>query len=123
MTDTVNIIAYGTLMQRERNHYFCRNAIRITPCTLKGTLYDTGYSFPALTLTGDTTIHAELIEIPDSDWPAIDRLEGYPQLYDRVFTEVSTADGPEQGWVYIMQNLPADAKVIPSGTWRKQKNG
>ena len=40
---TAFLIAYGTLMTGERNHRFCENAISITPCIVKGTLYDTGY--------------------------------------------------------------------------------
>ena len=39
---TVKLIVYGTLLSGERNHHFCRNAVKITPCTVIGTLYDTG---------------------------------------------------------------------------------
>ena len=40
---TVKLIVYGTLMSGERNHRFCRNAVRITPCSITGTLYDTAW--------------------------------------------------------------------------------
>lgn len=74
--NTVQIIAYGTLMTGECNHRYCRNAVSIQPCTIKGTIYDTGWHFPAFRPEGDNTVHAELIEIPIADWPAVDRLEG-----------------------------------------------
>ena len=45
--NTVQIITYGTLMTGERNHRFCRNAVSIQPCTITGTIYDTGWGFPA----------------------------------------------------------------------------
>ena len=79
---TVLLIAYGTLMTGERNHRFCENAVSITPCIVKGTLYDTGYGFPAFVPEGATEVKAELIEIHISAWADIDRLEGYPRLYD-----------------------------------------
>ena len=60
---TVQIIAYGTLMTGEPNHRYCRNAVYIQPCTITGTLYDTGWGFPAF-VPGETgTVKVELIEI------------------------------------------------------------
>ena len=75
---TVKLVVYGTLMTGEGNHSLCANAVNITPCTIVGTLYDTGWGFPAFEQTGDTVVHAELIEIPFEDWRRVDCLEGYP---------------------------------------------
>ena len=116
--DTVKIITYGTLMTGERNHHYCRNAISITPCTITGTLYDTGYGYPAFEPVGNGIVNAELIEIPVSDFPAIDRLEGYPILYDRIELAAETAAGSEVGWIYIMNELPKHATIITSGDWK-----
>ena len=122
--NTVKLIVYGTLMSGERNHRFCRNAVNITPCTVTGTLYDTGYGFPAFAPEGDGTVKAELIEIPIEDWAAVDRLEGYPRLYDRQLMQAMLADGGEAtGWVYIMNNLPPMATVIESGSWKEYRHG
>ena len=122
--NTVKLIVYGTLMSGERNHRFCRNAVSITPCTVTGTLYDTGYGFPAFAPEGDGEVKAELIEIPLADWADVDRLEGYPRLYDRQLLQVTLADGGETtGWVYIMTELPEDAKVIESGNWKEYRHG
>ena len=120
--NTVQIIAYGTLMTGERNHRYCRNAVSIQPCTIKGTIYDTGWQFPAFRPEGDTTVHAELIEIPITDWSAMDRLEGYPRLYDRMLVPATLADGSTvEAWVYVMNTIPAQARVIPSGDWKNRE--
>lgn len=122
--NTVKLIVYGTLMSGESNHRFCRNAVSITPCTVIGTLYDTGYGFPAFVPDGDSVVQAELIEIPLADWADVDRLEGYPRLYDRQLLQATLADGGEAtGWVYIMNTLPPMAKVIESGDWKEYRHG
>ena len=122
--NTVKLIVYGTLMSGESNHRFCRNAVNITPCTITGTLYDTGYGFPAFVPEGENTVAAELIEIPFEDWEAVDRLEGYPRLYDRLMFPAKLADGTDTtGWVYVMHNLPEMATVIESGSWKEYRHG
>ena len=116
---TVKLIVYGTLLSGERNHHFCRNAVSITPCTVIGTLYDTGCGFPAFQAEGNTSVKAELIELPITDWAAVDRLEGYPRLYDRQLIFCSLADGTtDTGWIYIINTLPPMTKVIKSGDWK-----
>ena len=122
--NTVKLIVYGTLMSGESNHRFCRNAVSITPCTITGTLYDTGYGFPAFVPEGENTVAAELIEIPFEDWEAVDRLECYPRLYDRLMFPAKLADGTDTtGWVYVMHNLPEMAQVIESGSWKEYRHG
>ena len=121
---TVKLIVYGTLLSGEYNHHFCRNAVKIMPCTVTGTLFDTGCGFPAFQPEGNTTINAELIEIPLSAWEAIDRLEGYPRLYDRQLFLCTLSDGTTDiGWIYIMNNLPPMATVIISGDWKGHRHG
>ena len=122
--ETVKLIVYGTLMSGERNHRFCRNAVSITPCIATGTLYDTGCGFPAFVPVGNTIVKAELIEIPLADWADIDRLEGYPRLYDRLMFPAKLENGTEvSGWVYVMHNLPEMAQVIESGSWKEYRHG
>ena len=122
--NTVKLIVYGTLMSGESNHRFCRNAVSITSCTVTGTLYDTGYGFPAFVPEGENMVAAELIEIPFEDWEAVDRLEGYPRLYDRLMFPAKLADGTDTtGWVYVMHNLPEMAQVIESGSWKEYRHG
>ena len=121
---TAKLIVYGTLLSGERNHHFCRNAVKITHCTVIGTLYDTGYGFPAFVPEGEGVVKAELIEIPIEDWAAVDRLEGYPRLYDRQLISCTLPDGTtDTGWIYIMNTLPPMAKIIESGSWKEYRHG
>ena len=122
--ETVKLIVYGTLMSGEANHRYCANAIKITTCHIIGTLYDTGYGYPAFVPEGNNVVQAELIEISIEDWESVDRLEGYPRLYDRQLMQATLADGGEAtGWVYIMTELPEEAKVIESGSWKESRHG
>ena len=121
---TVQLIVYGTLLSGERNHHFCRNAVIITPCTVASTLYDTGCGFSAFQVDGNTTVKAELIEIPVADWASVDRLEGYPRLYDRQLIYCTLPDGAtDTGWMYIMNTLPPMATVIKGGDWKGHRHG
>ena len=94
------------------------------PCTVIGTLYDTGCGFPAFQMEGNTSVKAELIEIPIADWAAVDRLECYPRLYDCQLISCTLADGTtDTGWIYIMNNLPPMATVIKGGEWKGYRHG
>lgn len=120
-SNEVNIIVYGTLMCGERNYYLCENAISIIPCKIQGQLFDTGYGYPAFVSDGLMSVTAELITIPIEDLPRIDRLEGYPDLYDRKVIDATLDDGTKaSGWVYIMTELPRHATQIPSGRWKER---
>ncbi len=117
--ETVLIAAYGTLRSGERNERFCRNAISRRSAIISGTLYDTGWGFPAFVPAGKTKVTVELIEIPIRDWADVDRLEGYPRLYDRMLMDFMLGRGEiVQAWIYIMDRLPKQAWVISSGDWK-----
>lgn len=119
--ETVKIIVYGTLLRGECNHFFFCNALSIRPCTISGTLYDTGFGYPAFVPSGTTSVEAEIVMIPKSDFAAVDDLEGYPQLYKRIEFAAMLSDGTmESGWIYIMNKLPDSATIIPSGSWRQR---
>ena len=108
--ETVLIAAYGTLRSGECNEHFCRNAI---------SLYDTGWGFPAFVPKGKTKVAVELIEIPIRNWADVDRLEGYPRLYDRMLMDFTLDNGEQvKAWIYIMNTLPEQAKAIVSGDWK-----
>lgn len=109
-------------MTGERNHRFCRNAVSIQPCTFTGTIYDTGWGFPAFRPEGNATVRGELMEIPIADWPAVDQLEGYPRFYDRMLVPATLEDGGTvEAWVYVMNTIPPQAKVITSGDWKNRE--
>lgn len=115
---------YGTLLVGEPNYQVGADAVSRTPCTITGTLYDTGWGFPAFVPDGATEVVAELLEVDEAMMERLDRLEGYPNLYDRRKVTVSMPDGQDDtAWVYMMNRLPDRAKVIPVGDWREWRKG
>ena len=121
MPDSVQIITYGTLMSGQRNHYLCRNCMGIVPVTFFGTLFDTRWNFPALVLEGHTQIKAELMVLPPTSLPDIDRLEGYPRLYGRKLITAKTFDGADvHGFVYFFkrEQIQRSFILIPNGDWK-----
>ncbi len=115
------VFVYGTLLSGEGNAHWARGARR-TPAWTRGTIYDTGFGFPAYVREGETRIAGELLTVDAEGFRSMDRLEGYPRLYRREEIEVFTAAGSRaKAWVYIMNSLPETAKVIASGSWRNRR--
>lgn len=112
------IFVYGTLLTGERNAH-CAGAARRQRGWTCGTIYDTGYGFPAFVTRGRTHIVGEVLTANDEQFHSMDRLEGYPRLYRREQIQVNLDGGGRVlAWVYIMNDLPKGAKVIESGNWR-----
>ena len=115
------VFVYGTLLTGERNARWAMNARR-HPAWTHGTIYDTGWGYPAFVKEGETKIVGELLTVDDEGFASMDRLEGYPRLYRREEIEAFTAEsGCVRAWVYIMNSLPKDAKVIEGGDWRNRR--
>ena len=116
-----NIFVYGTLKRGYKNSYLTFNSIRNSKCSIKGTMYDTGYGYPALTLNGDYIIQGQLISIPKEYLIYYDQLEGYPEYYDRKVIEINVDGVWEKAFVYTMQNISLNRfmqpVVVQSGTW------
>ena len=119
------VFVYGTLLTGECNAHRAGRARRQKAWTL-GTVYDTGYRFPAFVKRGRTRIVGEVLTVDDDGFKSMDWLEGYPRLYRREQIRVHLVGGGQVlAWVYIMNNLPKNATVIESGDWvsyRKSKD-
>ena len=113
------VFVYGTLLTGECNARCALGARRVR-ATAKGTIYDTGFGYPAFVRKGETRIEGELLFVDDEGFKSMDRLEGYPRLYRREEIMVTTESGRRKAWVYIMNRLPEHAKVIESGDWRNR---
>ena len=111
------VFVYGTLLAGERNARCAGNARRQKAWTL-GTIHDTGWRFPAFVKRGRTHVKGEVLTVNDDDLRSMDRLEGYPHLYRREQIQVHLVGGGSVlVWVYIMNDIRADAPVIESGDW------
>ena len=112
------VFVYGTLLTGECNARWAGNARRQKAWTL-GTIHDTGYGYPAFVKRGRARIVGEVLTVGDDGFRSMDRLEGYPNLYRREQIQVHLVGGGSVlAWVYIMNRLPASAKVIAGGDWR-----
>lgn len=120
------VFVYGTLLTGECNAHRAGRARRQKAWTL-GTVYDTGYRFPAFVKRGRTRIVGEVLTVDDDGFKSMDWLEGYPRLYRREQIRIHLVGGGQVlAWVYIMNDLPKKATVIESGDWvayRKSKDG
>lgn len=95
---------YGTLRKGQGNHRFMSNSKFIGYGVLKGWEFCVG----RLTIknTGNGFVIVEVYDVPESDVPAIDRLEGYPYIYNREEVDVIIPGvGVVKAWVYYIPNI------------------
>jgi gamma-glutamylcyclotransferase (GGCT)/AIG2-like uncharacterized protein YtfP len=108
------LAVYGTLKKGHPNHQVIDDAEYLGQEAIKGwAMYSLGY-FPCIVpmkLSGQVVV--EVYKVPDL--ARADRLEGYPNFYDRV--QVPTSHG--DAWVYFMRKVPTGAKRIKSGVWQE----
>ena len=110
------VFVYGTLLAGEPNHYWLAGAEPIGPARTAPAfeLYTFG-PYPGLVAGGHTSVVGELYAVTDAILARLDRLEGYPDFYDR--QEIALTEGtaiaytvrPDQVW-----GLPR----VPNGDWR-----
>ena len=120
--ETFKVAVYGTLLAGERNEGYADGAISRVPCTIRGTLYDTGWNYPAFVPGEDgREVKAEVLTVDAKVLKSMDALEGYPRFYRRDEVEATLADGTVvRAMVYVMNRLPERAAVIASGDWRNR---
>ena len=120
--ETFKVAVYGTLLAGERNEGYADGAISRVPCTIRGTLYDTGWGFPAFVPDGNgREVKAEVLTVDAKVLKSMDGLEGYPRFYRRDEVEAVLEDGSAvKAMVYVMNRLPERAAVIVSGDWRNR---
>ena len=120
--ETFKVAVYGTLMAGERNACWARGAKGRVPCVIRGTLYSTGYGYPAFVPDADgREVKAELLTVTDATLALLDGLEGFPWLYGHRKVKAVLEDGREvEAMAYVMNTLPRGAKVIPGGDWRRR---
>ena len=113
-----NFIAYGTNMTGEKDETFSSKAVIVRPCTLTGTLYDSGYHYPLFSPKGNTVVEAEYLRIPqellDDTMEMLDSSPFKPE-----FLVAKAPDGSTfGGWAVCLDVMPPRAKVIESGCWK-----
>lgn len=113
------IFVYGTLRKGGSNHRLLEKSkfVGVHITQNEYTMVDFG-PFPALLEEGVTPITGEVYEIDNPTALAIDRLEGYPHLYQRkvIDTEYGKA------LVYYIEDISEYSRgralpIIESGVW------
>ncbi len=100
----VNVFVYGTLKRNETNHGVMKSANGefITEAKLPGYyMVNTPWCpFAAKSDNDDDYIEGELYKVPAEKLHILDRLEGYPQLYDRDTVNIKDLDA----FIYVNRN-------------------
>jgi gamma-glutamylcyclotransferase (GGCT)/AIG2-like uncharacterized protein YtfP len=125
------IFVYGTLMRGMANaHLLAPFAVETMAAEMAGRLYHLT-DYPAVVLNPACRVKGEVVRGDDIDkaLELLDDLEDYfgpghpDNLYDRVLTEVTAADGRRiAAWVYVWarpEELPEIATNVAGGCWRK----
>lgn len=123
-----NVFVYGTLMHDEHNHGVLQEYIhkkkarRAGFSTLTGyaKMYDTGMGFPAVvpSLGAQPAICGEKYLVNNACLAALDRLEGYPDLYNRTTVVLDSGD---TAWMYFQQEAKDDYVHIKYGNWKTHR--
>jgi len=123
------IFVYGTLRAGQAPPGLAGWLARLArrPATLPGRLLDLG-AYPGAVLAppdvaSAPTIVGELVEVPASRLPQLDRYEGYDpedragSLFLRARARATPADGrPVACWVYVWAG-PTTGREVPGGDW------
>ena len=112
------IFVYGTLLKDEPNHYLLSEAEFIYRSQTKPDyiLLDINGHFPAIVLSGNTSVKGEVYKINKRTLSQIDRLEGNPNFYKRV--EINLQNKLMVKTYLLDLNNFGSYSRIDSGDWR-----
>lgn len=136
------VFVYGTLKRGQGNHYLLdhKGAQFVSEATTVGSwlMYDGGFPRVARLQRGLPKDHflrgrvghvkGEVFKVDEPTFMALDRLEGYPRLYDR--EKVSVVSGEEPGesywtaWMYVIVQHPRHEPMVPINgklAWRTSR--
>lgn len=111
------VFVYGTLKAGGDNHHWLSGAHPLGRRRLRGgRLHDLGgYPMAVLTPGGEEIVHGELYRVSAAGLARLDRLEDYPELYNRC--EHPLSDG-SRAWVYHGRpNQVRGLPTVPLGDW------
>jgi gamma-glutamylcyclotransferase (GGCT)/AIG2-like uncharacterized protein YtfP len=108
------LFTYGTLKRGFRNAFYLREARFLGEFTTDPvySMYDFG-NYPAVSESGRTAIQGEVYEINDAQLASTDRLEWYPEFYQRVMIETSFGTA----WMYLVPEQLCVGKIEIGGNW------
>ena len=110
----IRLFVYGTLKKGFRNAVYLENARCLGEFITDPVyaMYDFG-NYPAVSEMGKTAIEGEVYEIDKELLASIDRLERYPEYYQRMLIETSFGSA----WMYVVNESLCVEKIKINGTW------
>ena len=110
----IRLFVYGTLKKEFRNAAYLENAQLLGKFITDPvySMYDFG-NYPAVSEMGKTAIAGEVYEIDQEILASIDRLEWYPDFYQRKMIETSVGSA----WMYVVDDSLCAEKLKINGSW------
>lgn len=111
----MKVFVYGTLKNGNRLHGALSSSEYMGAAITKHPAYDMyhGGGFPYV-LNGEHRIKGEVYEISPETLAKLDRIEGVPNLYERIITEVSILDIDAEDSVYMYVASPqTESYLLP----------
>jgi gamma-glutamylaminecyclotransferase len=117
----MRVFVYGSLMSGFHNHRLLQGPgaefVRAdrtaeTACVM----HDLG-AYPAVVLAagpGRAPVVGEVYEVDAATLARLDRLEGYPRLYDRKEVRL---EGGGFAWMYVMREAPSGSPAVAGNDW------
>ena len=110
---SIHVFVYGSLKRGFSNHALLHRAAYLGEhvTAARYTMYDLG-PYPAVSIGGRTPISGEVFAVDKLTLAALDELEEYPRVYDRI--RIATPFGA--AWMYV---TPASTHPrVTDGCWR-----
>ncbi len=110
----MQLFVYGTLKRGFQNAFHLNGANYLGEYTTSAeySMYDFG-GYPAVSLDGDCPIAGEVYGINPDLLAVTDRLEWYPDYYQRVTIETTYGEA----WMYVVESNLCTGKIRIQGTW------
>ena len=129
-----HLFLYGTLLPGKAPEEIAgvvKRFRRLGPASVRGKLYDFG-EFPGAIIDQScrTMIHGELVLLPADNrvFEVLDRYEEFDplrpkrSLFIRKKAKVRLADGSSlEGWIYVYNRPPGNAKLVRGGDYLRSK--
>lgn len=108
------VFVYGTLKRGQRNFHYLEEAQFVGEFTTEAAysiyLID---DYPAVCLDGGQAVQGEVYLVDDVQLRSLDRLEWYPEYYQRI--EIETDYG--LAWIYIVKYELCHGRPLLPGSW------
>lgn len=109
------VFVYGTLCLGEENHQLLAESKLLGKAVSARnfTMVDFG-DYPAVVQYGDCSISGEVYEISMDTLATLDKLEEYPDYYQRTIIPTPYGDA----WIYVLGEIPVSyISLIENGDW------